>query len=109
LEEEAAEIASTIKVKSQFIQGGEIHGLLTMVIPEDVYRLEIEDADLSTKNPSVLNCTIQISQEEKMNMIEKCWKWNTARLRITINAISVFTIIWYKNSSIAWMQHGWHN
>jgi hypothetical protein len=50
-EEEAAEIASAIKVKSRFILGGEIHGILAMVIPEDEYRLEIEDMDFEYEEP----------------------------------------------------------
>ena len=85
-EEEAAEIASAINVKSRFIQGGEIHGLLAMVIPEDEYRLEIEDMDFEY-------CTIRISREERMNMHEKYWKQNTVTLRMTTNAISVLVII----------------
>ena len=49
-EEEVAEMAATIK--NTIIPGGDTHGFLAVVIPEEEYQLEIEDPDYEYTEPS---------------------------------------------------------
>ena len=49
-EDEVAEMAALIKTSS--IPGGETHGLLAVVIPEEEYQLEIEDEEFEYEEPT---------------------------------------------------------
>ena len=108
-EEQAAKIASTIKVKIRFIQGGKLMDYLPSLSQKMNTDWRSRMKILKTKNPNDLNHTIQISREMKTSMNVKYWRQNIVRSRMTTNAIWVCGTILYKNSSIPWMQNGWHH